>query len=405
MDEAEKTRQVNSPGEPEFDPDKTSVVPSTPRPDTDNADAERTQVVSDGPAPVRPATSAPTGEGRYPTAEAHNQHQPAGPSGQRSPQSAPARHPGAGPAPQRPQTAPPAQYGSQPGPQLHLPNYGSPAGPVPQQYPPANYGPPAGGPAPGAPYGAGPAGPAPNVGPGPQQLHGYGAPDPYAQPDHYAQSGPYGQPDPYAQPDPYGQPDPHAQQYQQPQGPYPEAPGPQQPGQVQSPLQAANSALAKGGSFITRLIQRGMYGELIKNPWFQQTRQQSPDPFVYISFGVGVILSLIVGQLPGVLGAVFTLALWAGIAYTFFAIGTKKAVQWVAYGICGVGFLLNAAGAVLGLLAWSSLNSSPYMSGMATSSVTTMLFVEIILGVVCAAVFAWVGITVHRTIKKLSGQG
>lgn len=404
MDEAEKTRQVNSPGAPEFDPDKTSVVPSTPRPDTDNADAERTQVVSDGPAPVRPGTSAPTGEGRYPTAEAHNQHQPAGPSGQRSPQSAPARHPGAGPAPQRPQTAPSAQYGSQPGPQLHLPNYGSPAGPVPQQYPPANYGPPAGGQAPGAPYGAGPAGPAPNFGPGPQQLHGYGAPDPYAQPDPYTQSGPYGQPDPYAQPDPYGQPDPYAQQYQQQQGPYPEAPGPQQPGQVQSPLQAANSALAKGGSFITRLIQRGMYGELIKNPWFQQTRQQKPDQFVYIGFVAGVVLALVLGQIGGLIGDILSLAVWVVLAYTFFAVGTKKAVQFVAYGICTVGPAVYFGNALLGFATWSELTSSPYASGLG-SSIGTIILLQAISSSVFGAALIWAGITVHRTIKKLSGQG
>ena len=385
MDDAEKTRQVNGDKAPAFDPDKTWVVPSTPRPATAGADAERTQVVNDIPAgPGRPS---PTGEGQYPPAQAHIQYPSTGSNVQRSPQPSSTQNPETGPAPQRPQPTPPrAQHGNQAGPESPLPNYGPPAGSAAQQYPPSNYRAPAGGPPPSAPYGPGPGGAAPDFGPGSQPPHGY-----TPQPDPYAQQDLYGAADPYAQ-----------QQYQQPPqaGPYP-AP----PGQVQSPLQAANSALAKGGSFISRLIQRGMYGELIKNPWFQQTRVQNPDQFVYLSFGVGVILSLIVGQLPGVLGAVFTLALWAGIAYTFFAIGTKKAVQWVAYGICGVGFLLNAGGAVLGLLAWSSLNSSPYMSGMATSSVTTMLLVEVVLGVVCAALFAWVGITVHRTIKKLSGQG
>ncbi|MBX9921995.1 MAG: hypothetical protein K2Y33_19565, partial [Mycolicibacterium frederiksbergense] len=292
-----------------------------------------------------------------------------------SPSGPPAQYPGTGTQPQRAQSTPPPPAAYRP-----------PAGPPPQQpaqpYPPANYGPPQSSLPPAAPYGPGPVGPSPtNYGPSPQQPHGY-AP----------------------QYEPYSQPDPYAQQQHPPAGPYPGQPDPQQPGPVQSPLGAANAALAKGGSFIARLIHRGMYGELIKNPWFQQTRQQSPDPFVYISFGIGVILSLIVGQLPGVLGAVFTLALWAGIAYTFFAIGTKKAVQWVAYGICGIGFLINTGAAVLGLLAWSSINSSPYMSGMATTSVTTTIIVEMVLCVVCAALFAWVGITVHRTIKKLSGQ-
>lgn len=378
MADDEKTQGVAAGASQDFDPDKTWIVPNTPRPAASDSgrvdDAEKTHLV--GESVVPPRRPAPTGEGLYPPAEPRAQYPSTGPNAQRSPSGPPTQYPGTGAQPQRSQSAPPPPAAYRP-----------PAGPPPQQparpYPPASYGPPPSSVPPTAPYGPGPVGPPPpNYGPGPQQPHAY-APqhDPYAQPDFYAQ-----------------------QQQYPPAGPYSGQPDPQGPGPVQSPLSAANAALAKGGSFIARLIQRGMYGELIKNPWFQQTRQQSPDQFVYIGFGIGVILSLIVGQLPGVLGAVFTLALWAGIAYTFFAIGTKKAVQWVAYGICGIGFLLNAGAAVLGLLAWSSINSSPYMSGMATTSVTTTIIVEMVLCVVCAALFAWVGITVHRTIKKLTGQ-
>ena len=377
MADDEKTQDVAAGASQDVDPDKTWIVPNTPRPAASDSgrvdDAEKTHLV--GESVVPPRRPAPAGEGLYPPAEPRIQYPSTGPNAQRSPSGPPAQYPGTGTQSQRAQSVPPPPAAYRP-----------PAGPPPQQpaqpYPPANYGPPLSSLPPAAPYGSGPVGPSPtNYGPSPQLPHGYA-------PQH----------------DPYAQPDPYAQQQYPPAGPYPGQPDPQQPGPVQSPLGAANAALAKGGSFIARLIQRGMYGELIKNPWFQQTRQQSPDQFVYIGFGVGVILSLIVGQLPGVLGAVFTLALWAGIAYTFFAIGTKKAVQWVAYGICGIGFLLNAGAAVLGLLAWSSINSSPYMSGIATTSVTTTIIVEMVLCVVCAALFAWVGITVHRTIKKLSGQ-
>lgn len=367
MDDVEKTQDVADSAPQNVDPDKTTVVPSTPRPSATGArgndDAERTQIVRDTPVP-RPA---PTAERQYP---------PAGASGQQPPLGAPRQHPGTGAAAPRPQAPPPAQYGPGPGTQ-GPPSYGPP--PVSG---PASYGPP---PAPG-----------PNYGPGPQPPHGYA-------PQH----DPYAQPDPYGHADPYRYPDPYAQQPSQP-GPYPQPgaqpPGPQ-PGQVQSPLQAANSALAKGGSFIARLIQRGMYGELIKNPWFQQTRVQSADQFVYIGFGVGVVLALILGQIGGLIGDILTLAMWAGLAYTFFAIGTKKAVQFVAYGICGIGAVLYGGGALLGFLAWSQLTSSPYMSGLGGSSIGTVILLQSIASTVFALLLGWAAITVHRTIKKLSGQG
>lgn len=383
MDDAEKTQHVDGEQESQFDPDKTTVVPNTPRPAAPGPDAERTQMVSPTPPPPGPQRS--TSGTQHPPAGAQAPYPPVGPNAHRPP--FPPSNPAAGPpmpglhTPQP--TTPPVQHGGWPAPNLQIPNQGYPAGGPSQQVPPASYGPQAGGPPPSAPYGPGP-GPGvqpPHFGTSPQPQQGYGAPDPF------------------------GQPSQHPQQYQQPQNTPPGQPGPQQPGPVQSPLQAANSALAKGGSFITRLIQRGMYGELIKNPWFQQTRQQNPNPFIYISFGIGVILSLIVGQLPGVLGALLLLVLWSGIAYTYFAIGTKHAVQWVAYGICGVGFLLNAFGAVLGILAWASIDNNPYSSMLVTPNVTTTIVVELVSAAVSAAVFAWVGITVHRTIKKLSGQG
>lgn len=349
MADDEKTQDVAAGASQDFDPDKTSIVP-----------------------PRRPA---PTGEGLYPPAEPRTQYPSTGPNAQRSPSGLPAQYPGTGTQPPRAQSAPPPPAAYRP-----------PAGPPPQQpaqpYPPTNYGPPPSSVPPAAPYGPGPVGPSPtNYGPGPQQPHGYA-------PQH----------------DPYAQPDPYAQQQYPPAGPYPGQPDPQQPGPAQSPLGAANAALAKGGSFIARLIHRGMYGDLIKNPWFQQTRQQSPDQIIYIGFGIGVVLALILGQVGGgLIGDLLTLAIWSGLAYTFFAVGTKKAVQFVAYGICIVGPALYLWGAVFGLLTWSELASSPYAS-LGGSSIGIIILVQSIASAVFAALLIWVGITVHRTIKKLSGQ-
>lgn len=362
MDDDEKTQDVAAGASQDFDPDKTWVVPHTPRPAASDYgradDPEKTRPV--GESVVPPRRAAPTGEGLYPPAEAHIQYPSSGPNALHPASGPSAQHPGTGTQHPRAQSAPPPAA------------YRPPAGPPPQPHPPANGGPPQSSPPPAAPYGPGPGGPSPtNYGPAPQPPHGY------------------------------------AQQQQQypPAGPYPGQPDPQQPGQVQSPLAAANAALAKGGSFITRLIHRGMYGELIKNPWFQQTRQQSPDQFVYIGFGIGVVFALILGQIGGLIGDILTLAMWAGLAYTFFAIGTKKAVQFVAYGICGIGAVLYGGGALLGFLAWSQLSSSPYMSGLGGSSIGTIILLQSISSAVFAVVLGWAGITVHRTIKKLSGQG
>ncbi|WP_241473880.1 hypothetical protein [Mycolicibacterium neoaurum] len=387
MDDAEKTQRVDGEQASQFDPDKTTVVPNTPRPTAPGPDAERTQMVNPTPPPPRP--ERPTGESRPAPAGAQMPYPPVGPNAQRPP--FPPPNPAAGPPiPQSPHTpqpaAPPVQHGDRPGPNLQTPNYGYPAGGPAQQVPPASYGPAAGGPPPSAPTnpGQGAGVQPPPFGTSPQPPQGYGAPDPF------------------------GQPGPYAQQYQHPQNPPPGQPGqqqpfPQQPGPVQSPLQAANSALAKGGSFITRLIQRGMYGELIKNPWFQQTRQQKPDPFIYVGFVIGIVVALLMAQLGGLIGDILALVAWAALAYVFFAVGTKKAVQFVAYGICTVGPAIYFWGAFLGFATWSQLTSSPYVSGVG-SGIGAIILLQAISNTVFGVAMIWAGITVHRTIKKLSGQ-
>uniref|UniRef100_UPI001150B80B hypothetical protein n=1 Tax=Mycobacterium avium TaxID=1764 RepID=UPI001150B80B len=56
MDDVEKTQDAADSTLHHVDPDKTTVVPSTPRPSTTGAraddDAERTQIVRDTPAAV-----------------------------------------------------------------------------------------------------------------------------------------------------------------------------------------------------------------------------------------------------------------------------------------------------------------------------------------------------------------
>ncbi|ANE83451.1 hypothetical protein A7U43_28475 (plasmid) [Mycobacterium adipatum] len=163
-------------------------------------------------------------------------------------------------------------------------------------------------------------------------------------------------------------------------------------------MDAANALLAKGNSFLTRLMYRGVRGELIQQPWFQSIRQQSADPFVYITFGIGVLLVLIMGMLPGLVGIVITLGIWAGLAYLYFAIGTKKAHQFIAYGIGGGGAAIAALSALLTVATLIDL------AGLRLAGTAVTLLIVLVLTVLVGAALAYVGVQVHRAIKRMSGQ-
>jgi hypothetical protein len=68
----------------------------------------------------------------------------------------------------------------------------------------------------------------------------------------------------------------------------------------QNPMAAANVLLAKGNSLIR--------GELIRQPWFLNIRQQSADTFVYLTYAVGVRLSVVMALIPSVIGTVIPTA-------------------------------------------------------------------------------------------------
>jgi len=153
--------------------------------------------------------------------------------------------------------------------------------PAPPRQP---YGPAASRPTPPPPY-VGPRGAAPQTPPPPQ---GYGTPPP-PPPG-------YGAPPPLHQPYAAGPPVPPPHGYG--------------PNTSQNPMEAANALLAKGNSLITRLMYRGIRGELIRQPWFANIRQQSADPFVYITYGVGLLLAVVFALMPGVISTLITT--WSG---------------------------------------------------------------------------------------------
>jgi len=334
---------------------KTEIVTSAPS----AFDIEKTQIVAPRDTPQQPNAQQPT-SARL------------GPQGPAAPP-APAAQPAARPAPPPASPPRPAAPGGYPG---GAPGYG--AAPAPQQTPhnPGSYPPP---------------------------PPGYGQPTPPpTAPGHYGTPPPplgYGQPG--AGPG-YGQPTPPPG-YGPPPGNYSGAGGPgygapYSANGAQSPMEAANALLAKGNSFLDRLMSRGIRGELIKQPWFQAQRQHNADQFVLITYITGIVLTLILGLVPGVVGTILALGVGVAMCYVFLAVGTKRAHQFLAYGVCGVGFVLSVLGIIFGILALIDMTSMSYSSGTLYLSLIIGLVVTAIVGAACG----YVGLQVHRAIQRMS---
>ena len=145
-------------------------------------------------------------------------------------------------------------------------------------------------------------------------------------------------------------------------------------------------------------MSRGIRGELIRQPWFANIRHQSADPFVYITYGVGLLLAIVFALMPSVIGTIITDLVWAGLIYLYFALGTKLAHQFIAYAIGGVGAalaLLSALYSVTTLIDLVSLN----LTGTAA-----LLVISMVVTVASGIVLAYIGVQVHRGIARLSGR-
>ncbi|MFL0243260.1 hypothetical protein [Mycobacterium sp. SMC-17] len=333
---------------PQVDPDKTSMV--TPFSSSPQSDA----------APQVNPTSAPTPAPQWQPAPVP-----------------PAPQPTSWTPPPPQWTPPPTASAAPPAPPA------PPINPAPQQYGAPQYA------APQSPPGAGPQQQWPGA-PGPQHPGaGFGGPQ---QPGAPYPGGPYpgaAQPNTaFGQPNAgFGQPNPGFAA-----SGFPGAAGPTTP---QSPGELASNLIGKGNTFLTRLMQRGMQGELIKAPWFQAFRQ-SPDQFMLISYIVVAVLVLLLSYGGGLIGSVLSLAFWAGLAYTFFAIGTLKAHKWVANGI-GYG---GAAIALVGTI--DPITALIDFSDYAPTSLGLRLGVNIAISVIVAAVLGLAGYLVNKEIKRLT---
>lgn len=243
-----------------------------------------------------------------------------------------------------------------------------------------------------------PPAPAPPAHPGPQPHHAPPPPRPSYGPNGARRTPPpYGGPGAPVPPPGYGPGAPTSPRPHQ----WPGAPtsphNPYNAYSAQNPKDAASEMLAKGKSLISRLMLRGIRGELIPQPWFQNLRRQSADQFVYITYAVGFALSLVLALAPGVIGTVITDIIWAGMIFVFFAVGTKLAHQFVAYGICAVGTVLMLISALYTITTFIDLASLHYFAGT-----TVMLVFSLAVTVISGAVLGYIGVQVRREIERLS---
>ena len=68
-------------------------------------------------------------------------------------------------------------------------------------------------------------------------------------------------------------------------------------------------------------IEKGVRGELLRQPWFYQLRATQPDVVVFVSFAVAFVLSGLLFLISSNFVAdLLTIGLWTGVAYLYFLV-------------------------------------------------------------------------------------
>jgi hypothetical protein len=175
-----------------------------------------------------------------------------------------------------------------------------------------------------------------------------------------------------------------------------------QPSAPERPAYSSHSSMDAKDSIVTRLMEKGMRGELFQQPWFQKFRNESPDQFVFISYASAILLSFLLLMIPSTfICTVTTSALWFGIGYLYLALGTKIAHQFFEFGICLIGALVMLV-QVWSVVSALSINSNfARLTGIGVEP-TAVLVLALLLNIAVAAVLVYVGFQVHREIQRLS---
>lgn len=167
---------------------------------------------------------------------------------------------------------------------------------------------------------------------------------------------------------------------------YPQAPlSYQAAGYPQAPLK---------DTFVTRLVEKGVRGELLRQPWFFQLRATQPDVVVFVSFAVAFVLSGLLFLISSNFVAdLLTIGLWTGVAYLYFALGTRLSHQFLLWGISLAGGI-SMLGRVIRLL----------ISGQSRwwGDPLPVYVLNVLMDIAVAGALVYLGIQMQREIAKLS---
>jgi hypothetical protein len=186
------------------------------------------------------------------------------------------------------------------------------------------------------------------------------------------------------------------------------APRPQPPSWHGAPVPRVPAGNPK--SFVDRLMLRGIRGELVRWPSFQSIRRDNPDVFLYVSFGVACLLSFVLPQFTPTFGTMAgaTLIQLMGftiqfvLIYLYIALGTKLAHKFILM-MCVIGAVVSLWGAFAFFSLMSLAGGANRLLGEEVVP-TGWIAVPLVIYLVMVVVYGWLGVLVHRGMRRLDGH-
>lgn len=180
------------------------------------------------------------------------------------------------------------------------------------------------------------------------------------------------------------------------------APGPYSDPSRQVPVSYGALPSLTRESFVQRLMERGVRGELIRQPWFQNLRNHSASPLVISTYAGAFVVSVILGIIPGVFfPTLLNAGLWGLVGFLFFAVGTKLAHQFIMFGICLVGALKMAL-QTLSILYTLAAGRGLFGYWVSYFEPMAFLILSLLLSTAIAGFLIYVGLQVNKGVQRLS---
>jgi hypothetical protein len=153
---------------------------------------------------------------------------------------------------------------------------------------------------------------------------------------------------------------------------------------------------------------RGARGELIRQPWFQSIRRENADTFVFVTFGVALVITLAlqfgissITMTTVVFAILVRYPMWIAVGFFYIALGTKLAHHFLLWG----NLLGGRPDWTVRRLGISSGHRSggenlEQLLGVQVAPMGMLIF-WLVFNVAMAALFGYVGVMVYRGMKRL----